>query len=423
MIYDMTKKFLSKIGETTKDSAQLFIAEGAGLFFGMLIYFLRTRYLSVDDVGQISYIVSIVSVTSVFFTFGIDNSGGRMVLREEGELNKRRCGGALMTTSFILFAAFDIFMLLFSVVLELLHKPDSALLIRLAAPFIGYNLILLVYNEVCYARGAIRQASIQLFFYYISYFFLIIVLNYFKAYTLKVAVISEFGLHFLTVFIPAFVEYRLYFKPDRQFWEKLKMEEKERGLAVYLSRIVFLPAFNISTFILGIFHPMSSVAFYSLCNTISSPISVVGESIGKAMYRKMNNKREIQKKALVCTVGITLGFAALIWAAGSFVIIVLLGKDYRPMLTLLPLTVVSYVIRGITSMYTYFMNANGMAKEQKVVAYVGLAVSLSANFGLIIPFGAMGGVYASIVILIAILSVRMYFCHKRRLQGRETDIE
>ena len=74
-------------------------------------------------------------------------------------------------------------------------------------------------------------------------------------------------------------------------------------------------------------------------------------------------------------------------------------------------------------MYTYFMNANGMAKEQKVVAYVGLAVSLSANFGLIIPFGAMGGVYASIVILIAILSVRMYFCHKRRLQGRETDIE
>ena len=66
MIYDMTKKFLSKIGETTKDSAQLFIAEGAGLFFGMLIYFLRTRYLSVDDVGQISYIVSIVSVTSVF---------------------------------------------------------------------------------------------------------------------------------------------------------------------------------------------------------------------------------------------------------------------------------------------------------------------------------------------------------------------
>ena len=318
-----------------------------------------------------------------------------------------------MTTSFLLYLAFDLFMLIFSLFLDLLNKPESAGLVRLVSPFIGYNLILQVYNEVCYARGKIRQASVQLFLYYVVYFFLILILKHFEVYTLEVAIISEFGLHFITIVLPVLAEYRKHFKPDKAFWEKLKNEEKKRGLAVYLSRIVFLPAFNISTFILGIFHPMSAVAYYTLCNTISSPISVVGESIGKAMYRKMNDKASVPRKALLYTLGITAGFALMVFVTGMIVILFVLDEEYRPMLGLLPLTIVSYVIRGVTSLYTFFMNANGMAKEQKIVAYIGLVVSIVANFGLIIPFGAMGGIYASIIILIAILSSRVFFCIRR----------
>lgn len=401
-----------KHNSTFKESLTLIISEGIGLLFSMLIYLFRPRFLTVDEIGMISYIVSIVSFCSTFFTFGIDNSGARIILKQTSDKAKKDMAGFILMVGLGLCAVFSVFLFAASYIMPFIGREDVLPLLHIIAVFAGYNIILTIYTQICYASGKIKQAAVQLMTYYIAYFFCMISLYYFGVYTLKVALLTEFSLHMIVVIVPIVLIYRREIRYSGDYLKQLITEQRDRGWTIYLSRIIFMPAFNLDTIILGIFHPLSSVAFYSLAVIVASPINVVGNSIARSLYRKFYGKSVIgwRKEFTIITITAVVAFAD--YFASILAIEWILGKEYEPMLTILPLAIVASSIRGITAMYTEYMNSNGLAKQLRIVSIVGLISSLALNFGLIIPFGATGGVYASIIILTINLLLRIYFCRR-----------
>ena len=399
-----------KENEIFKESLTLIISEGIGLLFSMLIYLFRPKFLSVDEIGMISYVVSIVSFCSAFFTFGIDNSGARLILKQPTSSDQKKMSGFILLAGLGLCAAFSVFIFAFSYFIPIFGRDDVSSFMRIIVLFAGYNIIHIIYTQICYARGKIKQAAVQLMIYYVIYFFFMILLYFSGVYTLKVALFTEFGLHMLVVLIPIVYLYRKELRYSSSFFKQLIKEQKDRGWTIYLSRIIFMPAFNLDTIILGIFHPLSSVAYYSLSLMVSSPISVVGNSIARSLYRKLYGKSVIGRKKEITIVTITILVAIADYLASVLAVVWILGKEYKPMLSILPLAVVASSIRGITALYTEYMNSNGMARQLRMVSIVGLIGSLIFNFGLIIPFGAKGGVYASIIVLAINLALRKYYC-------------
>lgn len=411
-----------KKGGTIYESLMMFCAEGIGLMFMLFIYLVRPKLLSIDNIGLIAYVASLVSFFSTFFVFGIDNTGARMIISQQDEKSKNRFAGMTLLMGIILAFIFSVFMFGVSFFVPYFGNPQASILIRMLLPFIGYNIVLSIYSQVCYALGKIREASIQLALYSIIYFGIMLGMYYLGIFNLKSAMMVEYGIRMLVVIIPIGTIYYKYLRFYKEEWKKFKKEQRERGWIIYFSRVIFFPTFGIDSLILGYFYPLASVAHYTLSNTISAPINVIGNSLSQSLYRKFSNKNRINKKYVLFLVFITL-IASLGCYIVSFAIIkYFLGNKYMPMIYILPVTILAYALRGITSLYTSFMNAKGMAHQTRNCAIVGFIGNIVFNFGLIIPFGAFGGAVASVIVLGTNLGMRVFYCSKYRLEVNDCNL-
>lgn len=408
-----------KKGGTIYESLMMFCAEGIGLMFMLFIYLVRPKLLSIDNVGLIAYIASLITFFSTFFVLGVDNTGARLIISQENEKSKKRFAGLTLLLGIILSFIFTIFMFGVSFIVPYFGNPQASALIRMVLPFIGYNVLLTIYSQVCYALGKIREASIQLALYSVIYFGAMLLLYYFGIFNLKSAVIVEYGIRMLVVMIPIFINYYRYLRFYKEEWKEFKKEQKERGWVIYFSRVIFFPTFGLDSLILGYFYPLASVAHYTLSNTISAPINVIGNSVSQSLYRRFSNKNRIDKKYVIILVFITLIASIGCFVVSFAVIKYFLGVKYMPMVYILPVTIIAYALRGITTIYTSFMNAKGMAHQTRNCAIVGFIGNVVFNFGLIIPFGAFGGAVSSVLVLGTNLSMRVYYCRKYALEIKD----
>lgn len=401
---DSLKKSL--VGE----SSLLIISQGIAMGLSMLITLVRPRLLSVEDIGLIAFIAGIVSFISGFFTLGIDNSIGRLIINNEVPSNKNKYYNYMGVIGILLAFIMGVALLSAIPILPLFGRGDAARFLPLIFPFAGYNVLKIFMESGSIATGRIKLLSLHIIAYPILYLVTIAIFYYMGNYNIHTAIISEYTIHFFVAFIPLVLTIK-HFSYDKKIISDIKIEQRIHGWKIYISRIIFIPTFNLDVIILGAFHPLSIVGVYSMSNLIASPISVIGQSFSKSMYRRFG-KNSISKKHLRVLSLVSLLFSIVIFLIGYIAIKFYLGKDYMYVLLLLPFSIVVYNIRGITSTYTYFMNAKGLSNEVRKCAVVGLILNLVLNFGLIIPFGAIGGMSASIIVLAVNLLMRMHYVNR-----------
>nr|WP_275891030.1 oligosaccharide flippase family protein [Holdemania massiliensis] len=400
-----------KNNQLFRESGSFFLSEGVGLFFAMLILVFRGRFLSADDLGMIDYVTSIVAFTSAFFLLGIDNTGARLIINEKNELEKKQLAGMTMLLAVVLMVVYVIFMAVFTMTVPLWGRADSVSYIYIILPFAGYSILLLCYKQLCFALGDIRQASIQLFISYVLYFVVLLVLRFTNLLNLYSALVFSFGINLATIVIPMYVKYGCFIKWNKSSWLSIKKEQHERGWKIYFSRVVFSSASNLDTLILGVFNPLSTVAYFSIAKYCSMVISMVGNSVSQSMYRKYAEVNEISKKLIKSIVLLTVILAGVIFCI-TYIVVLIMGSEYFEVMRILPIAIISQSIASINAIYNSFMNAKGMANELRVLAFIGVAGRLVFDFALIIPFGALGGLCADLLVNIFVFTMRVYYCRR-----------
>jgi O-antigen/teichoic acid export membrane protein len=393
------------------ESGMMFTAEGIGLMFAMFITIFRGRYLSVDDIGLIGYITTVIAFFSAFFNLGLDNTGARLVLNQKDKAEKKEITGMVLLLTIVLCAVFSVFMIIVNIFLPVFGYGQAVRYIYMILPFAGYNILLITFKQLCFGLGEIKRASFQLFISYVVYFAILFILQLTGNMNLATANFFSFAVNMLTVLLPVFYIYRKNLRWNQGAWDKIKVEQKERGWKIFFSRVIYISSNNLDVLILGFYHPLSSVAYYTLSKYFSMPILIAGNSISQSLYRKYGVTNHIDKRMLRTIV--ILVFAA---AMGIYLISVgavyVMGNEYRPVLNILPLSLLSYCFSGINAIYVSFMNAKGMANELRNLSIVGMLVHLVSGFALIIPFGAIGGIWSYLITIIVVLSMRIYYCNR-----------
>ena len=376
----------------------------------LLIVLIRPQFLTVAEVGFIGYVNGMISFFSSFFSFGLDNSGARLIINQQDDERKSRMAGTMMFLALALCLVFSLFMAIAGIFVPYFGRSEAVPLLYLVLPFAGYNILLIFFNSNCYALGRIKLASVQMFIFQIIYLPLMLLMRWMDVYGLETAIFSEYAIHMLVLLIPIFIFDRKYLKNHKDLWPDIKEEQKNKGWKIYMSRVMFLPTFNMDTLILGAFHPMESVSYYTLTNTITRPITIIGQSISQSMYRKYANQSCVSKKQITYLSLLSAAVSVTGFIGCHIVIRLFLGESYLPMLAILPFSIGAAFVRGISSIYVSFMTSKGLADETRKCAIAGMVANIVFNFALIIPFGAIGGMYASIIVLLINLGMRMHYC-------------
>lgn len=415
-IFSLFKKIknLFQRNASLGESSIMLFAQGFGMGLLMLVTIVKPNLLTANEIGIIAYITSIVSFMSGFFTLGIDNSIARLIINSSDFAKKRLLESYMNIIAIFLSLILGIVIVSITPIISFFGKKEVLEYIFYVFPFTGYIILRAFLDSGNFALGKIRIASIQMFIYPLLYLLCIGIFYILNMYNLTSALILEFILHFIVVLIPMIGTFK-YFQIDKKLIKEIRIEQKERGWKIYFSRILFLPSFNMDVIILGAFHTLSSVTYYSMANLISSPISIIGQSVSKSMYRRFGNA--ISKRQIVIVTSISIAGSILIFLIGFFVVQFYLPDGYSYILILLPYSIAVAIIRGITSLYTAFMNAKGLANEVRTCAIVGLITNITFNFGLIIPFGAIGGMIAGIIVLTINLLMRIYFVNNYSRQN------
>lgn len=394
-----------------KESGRLYIAEGIGMGFAFLVLVTRSKLLTVNEVGLIDYIVSLVSLTSAFFNFGLDNTAARVVLNEKTVKEKEKVAGTAFLVSAVLTIVYGLVLAIINFTVPLWGHSDMQALVYMIIPFAGYNIVLLTYKQVCFASGNIKEASIQLYISYVIYWIVLLVTYFFGCVNVQIVLVSSYAINFVTVIIPIVIYHKSAIRLSRCALERLWSEQRERGWKIYFSRVFLGSTFNLDTLILGIFHPLDTVAHYTITKYIAMPVSMVGNSVSQSVYRQYAKANRISKKLIWRVLFLTVVAAGTMLFCG-FVVAMFLGDEYKGMLRILPLSIMYSIVSSVNAMYNSFMNAKGMAEELKHLAIIGALANLICNLVLIIPFGAIGGVWARLVVVAIVLCSRVYYCRK-----------
>lgn len=403
-ISDLIRRF--RKNSLATESSYLILAQGFGMALSMLITLIRPKLLSVDEIGVISYISGIVSFMAGFFSLGLDNSISRLIISEQNSEKRNILIKYLSLSGVILGFALGLVLLTITPAIPYFGRKEAVKYILIIFPLAGYNVMRIYLESGSMATGKLRTLIWMSFSYPLLYLISIVVFSFFNVYNLKTAIILEYFIHFIVVFIPLILLLK-GFSMNKEVAKEIKDEQNMNGWKIYLSRIIFVPTFNLDVMILGAFHTFANVGMYSLANLISSPISVIGQSFSKSMYRRF--KDTIPRKHMILLSIVSLLFSLTIFAVGFIAVYYVLDESYRFTLILLPFAITVANIRGITSPYIYFMNAKGLADEVRKCAIVGLILNIVLNFSLIIPFGSIGAMLASILVLSVNLLMRLYY--------------
>jgi O-antigen/teichoic acid export membrane protein len=399
--------------QAVRESGILFLAQSLNIVIsGLTFTILRPNFLSPRDIGLISYINSLVVTLAHFFNFGLDNTGCRLIINHDHHQEKRRIAGMTIFISLMLCALFSLILYGISFLIPYFGNSEAVPLVRLVIPFSAYVILQFFLINLCYALGEIRIATFMIIAGNAIYLPIMLILNKMNLYTVKIAIFCEYALQMLILLIPLLLLGGRQIKAHKDLWQSIKIENKTVGLKVFWARIIFLPSFDMDKLILGAFYSLENVGFYTLAKMFSSPAIVLGQSIAKSLYRRYNNKNLLAKPVLIFSLASIILLALFVLICGYIVIIKFMNCSYLPVLTVLPLAIIAAIINGYIAVFASFMDAKGMANEVRNIAVVGMVLSVSLNFGLIIPFGMTGGMISRIIVLLVMLLMRGYYCNR-----------
>lgn len=409
--------------EVFKDSFILYIGEGLYLLFAMLISMVRPDLLGPESAGMISYVNSYITTAAIFFSFGFDSSGSRLVLLAPKE-DKKKYIGMTMFVAVVCCLIFSVFTLIMSIFLIVTDQKEAGLMMMTIIPVSGYSILSLFAKRCCYASGEIKKAALLTCGYSVIYFPVIYLLNGFGIYKGDVAIVSEYSISMLVILLSMIGWYK-YIRPSGELWKDIKKENKNFGRKVYLSRIIGMPSFNIDSIILGLTHPMASVSYYALSTSISRPVHMLGNSISQSMYRKFSDKENIPIKLRIISDILMIVCGLALWVVGTILVKYFLGERFYEVLDYLPWMLIVMFIRGAITPYNQFLQAKGRGKEVQQIAIFFAVAGLISNLIFIPMWGVAGCVVASATSLLVNYFSQLYYYRKvvKEIENKLCDME
>ena len=191
----------------------------------------------------------------------------------------------------------------------------------------------------------------------------------------------------------------------------LLKENKSHGYHIYIGSLVSNGSMQFSTFAISYYLDNTNVGFFNLANTIAVPLSMVPQAVGTAFFKEFANLKEIPKKVVYATVGVSMVAFLLFIALIKPVVILLYSEEFLPVVPLIYVISFSYLIQGFFLVLNRFLSAHGIGKDLRNASFARGIINIVGFLVLTKLYGTMG---ASITLVLANIAYFAYLFVKYR---------
>lgn len=388
------------------------------VILGFGISIIVTRAMGPDDYGKYSYINNLFMLIPILFTFGVFNSGQRLVAQNAYEKGKKKILGTLVLFS-LLSTIIMIFVILgYSFFDDCFYKAGNGKFIRVFSILIFVFPLKSLLESYLVADNKIMQLSLNRTMPRVCFFLLMLILFFVYSRISLPVVIVLFYATMGIIYIITIVKLKPNFTDLKESIISLKKENKTYGIHEFSGSILDSVTEKLSSFIILYFLSPADVGYFALAVTLTNPLNMVSSAIGTSFYKDFANKKNIPSKAMFAAIAFTvtsfLLFAFLIKPFFAF----FYTKEFITVISIVFITAGANSIKGLAIFINNFISAQGYGKALRNAA---LMVGISNIVGymiLIKYFGIEGAAYTRLISsLVYILC--MFIIYKKILKEKK----
>lgn len=380
-----------------------------GVFLGVLISIINTRFLDPVDYGDVHYVQNIINFLSGLFLFGYFVSGCRLLAIAKDKEESNEIKGAMVTILIGTFVLLMFIMLICGLIHQYyLHKPYYYLFYSVI-PFCGGTLILNYINTSSQGDNSIGTIALARLLPSLIYLLSIFVVFSTFGATSIVALLLNTGMNTVVLTTLVWLNHPS-FKNLKDSFKKLNEENKKYGFDVYLGSLSNVSVQYIAGITLGLFAENNvNVGYYSLALTATSPLMMLPNVIGTTYFKKFASQSAIERKVLVGTLfmaAITLlGFILLIFP----VVNILFNDKYQMVALYASYLALASTMHGLGDVFNRFLGAHGQGKSLRNGAFISGAVALVGYTLGVYAFSIEGAIATRICFALAYCGLMYYY--------------
>lgn len=409
------------ISKSKKQVALLYTSSILGMFLGVTVSVLNTRFLSPVEYGDVRYVQNIINFISSLLLVGYFTSGCRLLAISDDERRKRNIRGVMCVILVITILIVMISMLFISLYFRIKDKLDLSFLFLVAIPVCGNVLMLNYVNTTGQGDNHILRISIARLcpsLVYCGIAFL--VFHLFGATSARMLLLYN-GIASVVLFF-VILSTRPSFSLLKDSFRVLNEENKAYGFNVYLGSLVAVSTQYVAGITLGAYcDNNANVGFYTLALSLSGPLAMLPGIIGTTHFKKFSRMERIEPKVLYASVGLTIVTLLLFLLFIRYVVGFLYDESYSSVSVYASMLAFGSSFHGFGDMFNRFLGSHGRGKEIRNSAIACGLTSIIGYLVLVYFFGIHGAIITRIAGSLVYL-ICMLFYYRKSINNPRTAI-
>lgn len=347
-----------------------------GIFLGVLVSIVNTRFLDPSSYGDVRYVNNIIAFFSGIFLFGYFVSGSRLLAlaKDKDEANKIK--GGLVFILGITIILMIVVMLISGFIHDYCLHKKFYYLFYLVVPVCGSTLLLNYINTSSQGDNSITTiAFARLLPQFIYLIIAFLVYKYSGASAEKMLLLQN-GIALIILLFLIFKN-SPNFSSLKQTLYKLKDENKQYGLQVYYGSLANVSIQYIAGVSLGVFgNDNTNVGYYTLALTVTSPLMMLPNVIGTTYFKQFAHQSFIPRKLLLGTYLMSIAslcaFIILIYP----IVDILYNDSYANVAFYASVMAIGFTLHGLGDVYNRFLGAHGKGTYLRNAAWISGFISL-----------------------------------------------
>lgn len=347
-----------------------------GIFLGVLVSIVNTRFLEPSSYGDVRYVNNIIAFFSGIFLFGYFVSGSRLLAlaKDKDEANKIK--GGLVFILGITIILMIVVMLISGFIHDYCLHKKFYYLFYLVVPVCGSTLLLNYINTSSQGDNSITTVAFARLLPQFIYLIIAFLVYKYSGASAEKMLLLQNGIALIILLFLIFKN-SPNFSSLKQTLYKLKDENKQYGLQVYYGSLANVSIQYIAGVSLGVFgNDNTNVGYYTLALTVTSPLMMLPNVIGTTYFKQFAHQSFIPRKLLLGTYLMSIAslcaFIILIYP----IVDILYNDSYANVAFYASVMAIGFTLHGLGDVYNRFLGAHGKGTYLRNAAWISGFISL-----------------------------------------------
>lgn len=394
-----------------KQVGTLYTSMLLGIIVGVGTSVVNTRLLGPQHYGDLKFLQTFFAFVVTFITFGLFFTGSRLLAQDEEDVNKNKIIGNLLLLSGAISLLFSLIVFIFSFFEDAVFGNNLGNVLRIFCPLLLMYPYQLCIENILLGRNYIYQLSafriVPAVFYLISS----LIFNYFYSFSLNACLSIYFIVNI--IFIIIFI---VFLKPklgnSKEIIRQLHKENKRYGFHVYTGSIIGVSSAHLSGLCIAYFIDNIALGIFSLALTITSPLTMIPNTVGSVLYKDFANSDSINRKATLLTLGLSISVLLVFILLIEKIVLYLYTPDYMGAVSLSYMISVGCILHGFGDFYNKFLGSHGKGQELRNGAILVGIINILGYPVFVSAFGVTGAAAIKLLSGLAYFTT-MYLYYKK----------